>query len=356
MKLDPQLVSTKWDEHQNKYHGRNPGLFWWQAGPEITRHQNKLISGNVEKDWLQYSLEKYYKNRLPMENCLSLGCGTGHIERKLAQLGAFAHCDAVDISSKSIEIAQQEAKKLKINTINYTVNDINKMDFEENSYDAVWINSAMHHFSNLENICENVHKCLRPDGYIFLNEYIGPNRFQFPERQKEIINLCLNLLPAQYRTKVLDHSDKEDEKVPNLRTYKWYFQRILDKWKDRQLINTFRKKYKSFWEVKLGKPFIKSTVEFPSKRDVISNDPSEAIRSEEIIDVLSQYFAIVEKKDWGGNIIQFLLADIAGNFNEDDLFSQALLRMILNMETTLIQHGELISDFAYIAASPLIRT
>ena len=81
-------------------------------------------------------------------------------------------------------------------------------------------------------------------------------------------------------------------------------------------------------------------------------DSSLAVRSGEIIKLLEQEFLIVEKKDWGGNIFQFLLADIAHNFSDDDPQAQAILKMLAQIEETLISTGTLRSDFAYIVASP----
>jgi len=69
--------------------------------------------------------------------------------------------------------------------------------------------------------------------------------------------------------------------------------------------------------------------------------------------VLQRDFEIVEEKEWGGNVLQFLLAGIAGNFSNEDPCSQALLRMLISIEETLLQCGEFESDFAYIVARPL---
>lgn len=48
--------------------------------------------------------------------------------------------------------------------------------------------------------------------------------------------------------------------------------------------------------------------------------------------VLQEYFQIVEKRDWGGNIVQFLLHGIAGNFSDDDPQSQELVRIFCKLK------------------------
>jgi hypothetical protein len=96
----------------------------------------------------------------------------------------------------------------------------------------------------------------------------------------------------------------------------------------------------------------KTTILFPSRRDVIRTDPSEAVRSDEIVAVLQRDFDIMEKKDWGGNVLQYLLAGIAGHFSAENELSQALLKMLFNVEDTLLKCGEFKSDFAYMVARP----
>jgi hypothetical protein len=69
---------------------------------------------------------------------------------------------------------------------------------------------------------------------------------------------------------------------------------------------------------------------------------------------LREHFRIVEFKPLGGSILQFLLADIAGNFQSEA--GNQLLEMLFIIEDALMATGELDSDFAYIVATPLLRT
>jgi len=79
-------------------------------------------------------------------------------------------------------------------------------------------------------------------------------------------------------------------------------------------------------------------------------DPSEAVRSADILPSLHRYFEIVEYKPLGGTVLQFLLADIAGNFQDE--LGQQLLEMLFVIEDVLMDTGDLGSDFAYIVAAP----
>jgi hypothetical protein len=127
--------------------------------------------------------------------------------------------------------------------------------------------------------------------------------------------------------------------------------RLLDKWRDRDLWGAIRRRWQLLRAARMGAILEKATANLPTPRSVIAVDPSEAVRSAETVPVLERYFDIVEFKPLGGTILQFLLADIAGNFAQDAV-GERLLAMLFAIEDTLIEVGALPSDFAYIVAAP----
>jgi 2-polyprenyl-3-methyl-5-hydroxy-6-metoxy-1,4-benzoquinol methylase len=354
MTTNTQEVGRRWSEYTAaRSAGRNVGSSWWDAGPEICNRINRNISGNTECDYTTYTLSKYFNDKLPLGHCLSLGCGDGELERSLAGQGAFHHCDAYDVSEGSIEMAKKLAKEQGFGNIRYSITDINNITLPLNFYDSVWIQGAFDHFESLEHVCEQIKHSLKPDGLLILNEYIGPSRFQFPSRQKEVTNLCLQLLPKRYRIferKAVERQIQHSTPRPG-KGMRWYVTRLVDKLRDGELVSTIHRRFNARRQRVKGQGVEKTTIAFPSMRDVIAADPSEAVRSGEIVTVLQQYFEIVEMKELGGNILQYLLADIAGNFSKDEQ-GQLLLKMLMNIEETLLMCGEFTSDFAYIVARP----
>jgi ubiquinone/menaquinone biosynthesis C-methylase UbiE len=350
MTFDVKTTAEHWSDHVARFSGRNSGLFWWEAGPEIYKHRNIKISGSPDIDWVAYTLNKYYYNNLPFEKCLSLGCGSGSLERRLARLNAFQYCDAYDVAEGSLNVARELAKKEGIINISYFIADINKITLPVGMYDSVWISMAMHHFEALEHVCQQIKRSLKPEGLLILNEYVGPSRFQFSNRQKEVSNLCLQLLPARYRIIIEEQIVDDIERSFLRKGIKWYISRLIAKARDGDLIGVAHRKINAYRARASNQNAEKSTIIFPSRHDVIAADPSEAIRSEEIIDVIERDFEIIERKDWGGNVLQFLLAGIAGNFSAEDSFSQSLIKMLINIEDTLLECGEFDSDFSYIVA------
>jgi hypothetical protein len=78
-------------------------------------------------------------------------------------------------------------------------------------------------------------------------------------------------------------------------------------------------------------------------------DPTEAIRSADIIPLMRRYFEVIAKVDYGGTLLNLILEEIAGNFNDtdDDL---ELLQPLFDAERRFTVTGVLCSDFTVLVA------
>lgn len=215
---------------------------------------------------------------------------------------------------------------------------------------------AAHHFSELEHIFAQVAQTLKPGGLFILHEYVGANRFQFGVRQRQIIEACLNLLPVQYRLLPAPSaaaSASEGGSSPRVRAQRrdpaWIMRRTADKLQEGTLWSTAGRYWRRRQAISAGQRPIKETA-LPTERSVIAVDPSEAVRSAEIMPVLHSLFDVIEYRPLGGAILQFLLSDIAGNF-QDEAGAQ-LLEGFFRLEDALMACGDLPSDFATIVARP----
>lgn len=349
------LTADHWSENSRQRASEKVGSEFWDDLPEVQRYFNSRISGDPLIGPVPYALEAHFRGKLPLARCLSLGCGSGWLERHLATLGAFEVCDAVDVSAGSIQQARQHAAAAGIKGINYQVADINRLVLEPGSYDAIWVFAAMHHFEELEHVAEQIRSALKPGGLLILFEYVGPARFQFPERQKEITNHCLHLLPARYRAPMQGVILRELQRNPLKKGPRWLVSRLITKTRDGDIVGVLRRRLRAYRSLRSGNQVLFESIVFPSRSDVISVDPTEAVRSEEILPVLQRHFEILEKKDAGGNILQFLLTGIASHFSTGDETALKYLRMICNIEAALIDTGELKSDFAFVVAKPTFK-
>ena len=93
---------------------------------------------------------------------LEIGCGTG--STAIAHAPYVKHIQAIDISSKMIEIAQSKADAEKIDNVTFVQTTIDELDVPDQSVDAVLGLSILHLVENMENVVARVYKMLKPGG------------------------------------------------------------------------------------------------------------------------------------------------------------------------------------------------
>jgi SAM-dependent methyltransferase len=262
------------------------------------------MSGDTYIDLYLYLLKFLTERGLhfPVGRCLTVGCGAGDFERSLSRFRVCDRHDAYDISEGAIEKARANAREAGLSHIHYEAADINELSLPADSYDIVLGIQSIHHLANLERVFSEVRKALKPGGFFILHEFVGPSKFQWTDAQLNIINAALQMLPDKYCISRKDGI-------------------------------TIKKKH---WR--------------PTLQEMDSIDPSEAIRSSDILTVLPMYFDILEKKDLGGSVLHLLLDGIAGNFDYDNPKDMKLLRMLFEIEDAFMDIGVIQSDFALVIA------
>lgn len=171
---------------------------------------------------------------------------------------------------------------------------------QEARYDAVFCHMSAHHFSDLEGIFAQVHRALKPRGFLFLDEYIGAKQFQWSTRQVELIDLLRRNLPKRWVRSA-----------------------------EGDLMRSFRA---------------------PTVEELVGVDPTEAIRSDEILPVLSKQFVVTEFRGYGGNLLHGLLDHIGVNYVDGDAEADAMLNTFMALEDWALHHGVVEHEFAIIVA------
>jgi len=162
------------------------------------------------------------------------------------------------------------------------------------------VEQSLHHFINMDFVIKSIHSALKPGGILIINEYVGPDKFQWTDKQLHCVNSILNLLPNKYKIRNFDKKIKRKVYRPGL-VRMWLY------------------------------------------------DPSEAVESSKIVPTINKYFKILESKDYGGNISQLLFQDIAHNFQNDDQDTISILKIITEIEDFMLSTEEIYSDFKYMA-------
>lgn len=290
-------IKSVWSSDENTVNRYGKGFHWVESNI-VMRAINRNISGDPKIDWVTYIINKYLTKLKGTCTGLSLGCGVGALERQLQQNKIFKTLDAYDFADGAIKQAKASAKKENLK-INYKVADLNRLNLKKNKYNFIFANSIIHHLKNLEFIIKQINQALLSDGLVFLIEYVGPSQFQYTDKQVKIINDIINLLPPIYRKRVSDPQTLKPLFIP------------------------------------------------PSKKYMDEHDPSEAIRSAEIVNLFKKNFQVIEHKDFGGTILHMLLQDIVGNFNSENIKDATVLNLLIYFEEYFVKSKIIQSDFTF---------
>ena len=276
----------------------------WLEHKVILDHVHRRVTGDPKINTYQWFRQRYLPEPVPLG--LSLGCDPGAFERSAILTGFAKKFHAKDSSEAAIEKAREIAAAMQLgDLVEYSVANLDEIELPARTYDAIFGISSVHHIVNLENLFEQCRISLKPGALLFLDEYIGPSRFQAPPKIIAIINRLLAALPARFRKNLFTDDGK---------TIDYYT---------------------------------------PSRIEhFLRLDASEAIRSADILDVLRRHFHIVEFRPYGGAVLHMLLSGIVGNFDENDEADATLLRMLATFEEVLESVGSVPSDFAAIVARP----
>jgi len=175
----------------------NPTHHNWLADPRVRTYVNTLIGGG-EAVWPLDWFQQRYPHRFPAG--LSVGCGTGALERDVIRRGICERMDAFDASDVSLERARDAAASAGIGDhIHYRKDDFDRVALPSRAYDIVFFHQSLHHVSRLERLLRQVRRALRPGGLLYLDEYVGPSRTYWDQRTAAWYRALFRMIPEDVR-------------------------------------------------------------------------------------------------------------------------------------------------------------
>lgn len=289
-------MQTRWNDGRFT---QNLDAMVWTASPIVRRYLHRLVSGSPECDWPTWVRAKHLPQRV--EHLLVLGCGSGWLERALAQKTGIGEITACDFARDRVLAAEQTARQEGLEQIRYQVCNLEAEALPEGSFDAIFANDVLHHITDLEGVYGRIHEALAPEGKLLFNEYVGPNRFQYSDARMELINRYFRLIPDHLR-------------------------------------------FNPFW----GGLFWSRFRADPAK--LADDDPTEAVRSEDVLPLARRFFDVEKEYSYGGGLLNPLLYEIIGNFDEKRPYDNRLLTVLCEAEQRLTQSGAIEPDFSIFVA------
>jgi 2-polyprenyl-3-methyl-5-hydroxy-6-metoxy-1,4-benzoquinol methylase len=268
---------------------------WWLL-PQVHNLINKRQNIGQLQHYMQLAILNAINNcGYNTLNILSVGCGNGSQEFLWLKHSANCNIDAIDITPKNIDFANNQAAQLGINNINFIVSSWEQYDSQK-KYDIILFHSSMHHLANIEAVFTKIKTLLSTNGLLVLHEYVGAQKHQFTQQQISMVNQLLSQTPKHLK----------------------------------KMFNT---------------PFYKYKVQSPGRLRMYLNDPSEAIESQNIRPALKKYTQALFEQELGANLFVLYLKEIAHHFINITDENEALLNKVFMAEEEFIKNKQ--SDFIF---------
>jgi SAM-dependent methyltransferase len=163
IKLGKELAGNNLDEIQLKK--------WYQQEQEAYFESNN--TGYDEDSW--YSYMRYTNNRIFFSklnpnistgNITFFGPARGTEAKNIQSISEDWSYNFIESSDSFREILESEFKNPNI----IEPNIYGKVNLDDNSQDVVCAFSTLHHIANISDLLQEIHRILKPNGYLFIRE------------------------------------------------------------------------------------------------------------------------------------------------------------------------------------------
>lgn len=124
-----------------------------------TRYSNQPVSDEAIYQKKLKITQEYLR---PDMNVLEFGCGTG--STAVVHAAHVSHLQAIDMSSKMLDIAQSKAEDLKLDNITFQHATIDEFEAPDESFDVVLGLSVLHLLEDKESAMKKSFQLLKPGG------------------------------------------------------------------------------------------------------------------------------------------------------------------------------------------------
>lgn len=136
---------------------------------------NHFLSGGIDILWRKKAV-KILQQANP-KLILDVACGTGDFALESVKINP-EKIYGVDISSGMLEIGKEKIKKKGLqHLIEFRLGDGEKLEFEDNTFDAITVAFGVRNFENLEMGLSDMKRVLKPGGKVVILEFSTPKKF-----------------------------------------------------------------------------------------------------------------------------------------------------------------------------------
>jgi SAM-dependent methyltransferase len=288
LRMDMRRAAEYWDEQHDA------GTFLraeWSRHPLALARLQRILGAATREEWFART---YLAGRSARRG-LGIGVGPARSELRLLASGAVERYDLYDVSPGSLASAREQAERLGLmDRVRIFCADIHTVSLPPETYDVVTFIASLHHIERLDDVLRACYAALAPGGILWAAEYIGPDRFAYPDADTAF---------AKRLYRVLDPGVKKA------------------------------------WEPELR---------FPTPEEVAAADPTESVHSSEIVSAMRRVFARTEVIPTYGTLSFILSWCLDPDAIHDTEKGRDAFQTILDIDTAMLDAGQLPHYFAYL--------
>ena len=275
------------------------GSPFWVPSRALQAHLNRTATGSPDDDWLSMVRARHLPRDLG--RTLVIGCGGGHLERALARKERVGRIVGVDADAAQIDRAREQAERVGLASISYSVFDPERSELPPGPWDAIVAQDVLHHVGRLGELLGRIGAALSPRGRFVISEYVGPARFQYSDERMDLVARYFRMLPDRLR------------RDPATGRLLWHRDRV-------------------------------------DAARLARDAPAEAARGEELVAGVRRMFDVEAEYPGAEGLLHPLLAGLAPNFGADPSDDERVMTVLCAAEARLFEAGRLDSPFVYLVA------
>jgi len=268
-------------------------LSFWES-PVARAAINRRITGDPELGPETY-LARRHGRSIAAPHVVSLRASDSKLEIALVEAGSCERVTGLDEDERRLRVASGRVPEPLRDRISFQLGTIDRWEPPEPLGAAV-CRLYLHRREDLEAVLDRLAAMLVPGGLLFVEDFVGPARFQWTDAQLEVINRLLACLPPELLTDLSSTDGRQ-----------------------------------------------KRRVERPSLARLVAANSNEALRSDAVVPALDARFERVEVSLYGGAVFHQLFNRIMGNFAD----RPDLVGLLMEVDALLTDTGVLASDYLW---------
>jgi demethylmenaquinone methyltransferase/2-methoxy-6-polyprenyl-1,4-benzoquinol methylase len=163
---------------------------------------NRFLSAGIDVSWRKKAIKQLLA--LQPQHILDVATGTGDVAILAEKILHPVKITGIDISEGMLDIGRKKLEKLGLkDKIELLQGDSEKINFADNSFDAITVAFGVRNFQNLEAGLTEMLRVLKPGGKLVVLEFSRPKQFLF----KAVYNLYMKTIAPGFGKLIAKNKD-----------------------------------------------------------------------------------------------------------------------------------------------------